>query len=454
MTKKLTIYDDVEQRLYGIDPGNATGIPIPAFNYGVTRPQVGSVVGQAFINQTTGIASVWDGNTWTDIAKPVIIHYPSDNALLADAPPANTVALSEQSGNVFVRIGVNWLPLGMRVYPTVAGMQLDTPPDGTTAFAQDTTQFAIRAGNQWNLLTQQQNVTVATTAPANPLGGHQWLDNTDAANPVFKIWDGTKWVETSAGSKFSHGTAGHPNAKEGDLWWDTRSNALRMLIGGHWSTAANYDSGAHRPGTSGRMTGTVFYDSTAKALSMVTEDGWKQIGSKDKAVRFESTDSTSGSPLDDLHEYDIGEIDFVWKDKTNNGSLLLTLASENDHVNFIGNGNTESDYRYIWHKMNAGGMRDSGGLVKGASNDQFIDLGSWKRNSTIQFRIRAINCKRSELVSTINVEAMGLWEDGALAVYHAQIFLTSANVKIRSVNFSMYTGEKFDASGVARYIKA
>jgi hypothetical protein len=41
-------------------------------------------------------------------------------------------------------------------------------------------------------------ISQGTTAPTSPTAGAFWLDQTVAASPVFKVFDGTKWITTSA----------------------------------------------------------------------------------------------------------------------------------------------------------------------------------------------------------------------------------------------------------------
>ena len=82
MVKQLAVYDTLTKRLQGLDPAKATGVPIPAFRSGLVLPRAGTIPGEAFINQNTGTASVWDGNTWevvwTDSNTSISEHHSID----------------------------------------------------------------------------------------------------------------------------------------------------------------------------------------------------------------------------------------------------------------------------------------------------------------------------------------------------------------------------------------
>jgi hypothetical protein len=190
-------------RLIAIDPQDATGIPIPAFRYGPTRPAVGQIKGEAFISTVTGVASVWDGNKWQHLALPVVVKFPDDAALLAATLPDDTVAVSQASGNLFTRVSGKWLPLGIRVYPTQVDLDADSPPDGSLALAADTGEFAVRSAGVWVALANQA-INVGPTAPPNPVGGNIWIDTSGGQSSLL-FYDGTKWIAT-------------PRAQRDELW--------------------------------------------------------------------------------------------------------------------------------------------------------------------------------------------------------------------------------------------
>ena len=190
-------------RLIAIDPQDATGVPIPAFRYGPTRPTVGQIKGEAFISTVTGIASVWNGNKWNNIAIPVVVKFPDDATLLAATLPDDTVAVSQASGNLFTRVNSKWLPLGIRVYPTQVDLDADAPPDGSLALAADTGEFAVRSAGIWVALANQA-INVGATPPPNPVGGNIWID-TSGGQSALLFYDGTNWIAT-------------PRAQQGELW--------------------------------------------------------------------------------------------------------------------------------------------------------------------------------------------------------------------------------------------
>jgi hypothetical protein len=229
MSKQLAVYDTIDRRIYGLDPANAGGIPLPAFQVGNVIPASGSLVGEGYLHRTTGIPYIWDGSNWVEVALPVIVRVADDNAALNDPLPDGTVILSEATGNIWtVETGGGRLSLGLRVYPTQASLNADTPPNGTLAFATDTGEFSVRTGGAWAALAHQ-GVTVGTAAPTTPVTGDLWLDT--SANKL-KFYSGTGWVEVGGGAAVTSSMP--PNPQDGDLWWQPSVERMRVRQGGSW----------------------------------------------------------------------------------------------------------------------------------------------------------------------------------------------------------------------------
>ena len=56
-------------RLMGIDPANATGVALPAFKAGNgPPPAAGSLVGEGYLDKTSGSAFLWDGAKWVQFS--------------------------------------------------------------------------------------------------------------------------------------------------------------------------------------------------------------------------------------------------------------------------------------------------------------------------------------------------------------------------------------------------
>jgi hypothetical protein len=43
-------------------------------------------------------------------------------------------------------------------------------------------------------IASNRTVTYSTTEPSNPRSGDLWIDYTNAAEPLTKVYDGTSWI--------------------------------------------------------------------------------------------------------------------------------------------------------------------------------------------------------------------------------------------------------------------
>jgi hypothetical protein len=84
------------------------------------------------------------------------------------------------------------------------------------------------------------------TAPANPIQGQLWFDNTSGVNQL-KVFDGTTW--TSAGSlKKAVAAPAVANSIKGDLWVDTDNQQLYLFSGSSWILIGPQFSGGLQTG--------------------------------------------------------------------------------------------------------------------------------------------------------------------------------------------------------------
>ena len=84
------------------------------------------------------------------------------------------------------------------------------------------------------------------TAPANPIQGQLWFDNTAGVNQL-KVFDGTTW--TSAGSlKKAVAAPAVANSIKGDLWVDTDNQQLYLFSGSSWILIGPQFSGGLQTG--------------------------------------------------------------------------------------------------------------------------------------------------------------------------------------------------------------
>jgi len=102
----------------------------------------------------------------------------------------------------------------------------------------------VVANNFLHLLENFAN----NSAPANPVEGQLWYDNTSGVS-LLKVFDGTIW--TSAGSVKKAGAAPlAANSNPGDLWVNTTTAQLYVFSGSNWLLVGPQFS-------SGSLTGTV-----------------------------------------------------------------------------------------------------------------------------------------------------------------------------------------------------
>jgi hypothetical protein len=131
--------------------------------------------GAVWFNPTTGVLSVWTGNTWEAVA---FINFPVDPTL-----PANGTAWHNTSTGVWSV----W----------------NTPNPG------------------WNVITP----TISNTAPNLLAVGQLWFDTT-IPNHLWR-WDGTMWVEVPF-------TTTKPVLKKGQNWYDMTTGRLYQWDGTQW----------------------------------------------------------------------------------------------------------------------------------------------------------------------------------------------------------------------------
>lgn len=271
-------------RLHAIDPANASSIPLPAFRIGTLRPVAGTTRGEAFIDITTGIASVWDGSKWDDIARPVITVEPNDATILALTPVDDVVYLSEDSGNLFVRTNGEWRSIGIRLHSTVTDLLSSVAAKGSLAWAEDTGAMFVRAVTQSKAITTRPapiappatdladfstklTGLLSSTNPGDylevdaaltvPLGTDPRITKAiDGANGDWVLWDGSQaWVvdgsafpaqpntqvsadgvawATMANQGVYVGTTAPTTAASGDLWLHSVDDTLQVNNGTKW----------------------------------------------------------------------------------------------------------------------------------------------------------------------------------------------------------------------------
>lgn len=195
-------------KMFALDPGNATGVPLPAFRPVTAMPPTGTMIGEAVLDTTNGLSFVWDGMVWQPIVPPALVTYANDAAVLNDnAAPVGTYGTTADSGNLWVRYDTGgilpgnipllaWRCIGVRHFDLEATLiAWVAEADGQMAYARDTDQAYIweivGGAGQWVPMTPMvgtEATILASTPGAAPMMGVA----TDTARAF--VWDGTTWV--------------------------------------------------------------------------------------------------------------------------------------------------------------------------------------------------------------------------------------------------------------------
>lgn len=169
--------------MFALPPGAATGIALPSFREGPTKPLTGTVVGEAFYEQNTRKGWVWDGSAWREIAASPVVAFNNEALLQADTTQrTGTVAVAADTGQLYVRQPAGWQVIGVKDYATAASLLTDSPGVGSLGLALDENTLWQMTTNGWRALTLRPMADTAavltwvnppgTVAPANPQGAH------------------------------------------------------------------------------------------------------------------------------------------------------------------------------------------------------------------------------------------------------------------------------------------
>ena len=128
-------------------------------------------------------------------------------------------------------------------------------------------------------LTNVGKVSVSGTAPSAPENGDLWFDTN---GNILKVWDGSAWTEPSESLSTVVISATAPSSPtNGLLWFDSSSNQLKIYVGSttSWELAESqtYIS-ASTP--SSALAGEFWWDTTNTRLKIYTGSAWAEIGQK------------------------------------------------------------------------------------------------------------------------------------------------------------------------------
>ena len=189
----------------------------------------------------------------------------------------------------------------------------------------------VVANNFLHLLENFAN----NTAPANPIEGQLWYDNTSGVS-LLKVFDGTIW--TSAGSVKKAGNAPlAANSNPGDLWVNTTTAQLYVFSGSNWLLVGPQFS-------SGSLTGTVVdtivdtSNVTHSVISLYANNYQLAIISKEtftpKSTIVGFTTINQGFNLSSVDSANTTSLSRIWGTASNADALLVTGVSI-PSVNFL-----------------------------------------------------------------------------------------------------------------------
>jgi microcystin-dependent protein len=182
----------------------------------------------------------------------------------------------------------------------------------------------VVANNFLHLLENFAN----NTAPANPVEGQLWYDNTSGVS-LLKVFDGTIW--TSAGSVKKAGAAPlAANSNPGDLWVNTTTAQLYVFSGSNWLLVGPQFS-------SGSLTGTVVdtivdtSNVTHSVISLYANNYQLAIISKEtftpKSTIVGFTTINQGFNLSTTDSTNTTSLSRIWGTASNSDALLVSGVS-------------------------------------------------------------------------------------------------------------------------------
>jgi len=182
----------------------------------------------------------------------------------------------------------------------------------------------VVANNFLHLLENFAN----NNAPANPIEGQLWYDNTSGVS-LLKVFDGTIW--TAAGSVKKAGNAPlAANSNPGDLWVNTTTAQLYVFSGSNWLLVGPQFS-------SGSLTGTVVdtivdtSNVTHSVISLYANNYQLAIISKEtftpKSTIVGFTTINQGFNLSSVDSANTTSLSRIWGTASNADALLVTGVS-------------------------------------------------------------------------------------------------------------------------------
>lgn len=158
------------------------------------------------------LARVWTGSAWEIISSQVSVPnaVATYQATAPASPQTGQVWIDSDDNRVYVWSGSAWIATSadLSAYATLASPTFTgtvTLPSTTSVGNVSSTELGYLDGVTSAIQTQldgkEKSIPLQNTAPSSPSTSDLWVDNTDAAKPVLKVYNGTSWV--TAGSSIT-----------------------------------------------------------------------------------------------------------------------------------------------------------------------------------------------------------------------------------------------------------
>lgn len=256
-----------------------------------------------------------------------------------------------------------------------------------------------------------------SSAPASPVEGQLWYDNTDGINSL-KVYDGTSWLD-AGGLKKSSAEPTASISNPGDLWVDVDNQQLYLFTGSNWVLVGpEFSDGLVTGATAKKIIGTDNLEYTVLEIDILDNPtaiiSTAEFTPKSKIPGFDVI-----SPGINLSTADIagsGTPKFIGTSEQAEGLVVSgqTIGAEN----FLRGDTTSTTVGQIKVKNNSGVQIGTGGQLNVGVEGEAGVIQHNTSGSNIDIRVRDGNTTKTviRIDSTTNVGINNLAPDEALDI--------------------------------------
>jgi len=204
--RRLVVYENNSKnqdagRLIAIDPKDATGIAVPAFEIGTTLPATGTVKGQGYLSTSAQAGFVWSGKRWEPIAPSPIKSYATEAQLLADSGlGVGTYAVAGDTGSMYAMRPSGWTLIGIAVYDTLKELLATAPASGSMAEAlDDGSLWEMTKSKNWRCTSVRELKDTQTILLWNNPGNAVNANGVNLGDRALALDVGVSYVRTGTG---------------------------------------------------------------------------------------------------------------------------------------------------------------------------------------------------------------------------------------------------------------